>query len=264
MNYLEKIIIQKRAEVALSKERISLKELKLYKYYDQQSISLSAHITSSQHNGIIAEFKRRSPSKGVINGTADLKKTVSQYQKAGVSGVSVLTDEQFFGGSGLDLTEASDVLSIPILRKDFIIDPWQIYEAKAIGASAILLIAAVLTKKEALELSALANYLGLEILMELHGADEFSKINTFVNVAGINNRNLKTFEVDMQHSVRLVSQVPSSLPKVAESGIHTLDDIFYLQQNGFDGFLIGENFMKQANPGLACIEFCQQIKATVP
>ncbi len=227
--------------------------------FNHKAPSLTNHILSAQHNGIIAEFKRQSPSKGIINATAKVKTTVLQYQEAGVSAVSVLTDQTFFGGKEQDLSDAFEVLTIPILRKDFIVDPWQIYQARAIGASAILLIAAVLTKKEALEMASLASYLGLEVLMELHEEDELSKINEFVNAVGINNRNLKTFEVDLNHSVQLASRLPNSMPRIAESGIHNPETIRFLRRHGFNGFLIGENFMKQDNPGQACIDFCKSL-----
>ena len=260
MTYLKRIIDQKRLEVNAAKETIGLKQLLYYKDFNHKARSLSAHILSDQHNGIIAEFKRQSPSKGIINATAAVKQTVSQYQKAGVSAVSVLTDQSFFGGTDRDLSQAFEVLTIPILRKEFMVDPWQIYEARAIGASAILLIAAVLSKKEALEMAALASYLGLEVLMELHGEEELPKVNAFVDVVGINNRNLKTFEVDLNHSIKLAAKLPNSLPKVSESGIHSLDEIQFLRQHGFNGFLIGENFMKQDNPGQACLDFCNELQ----
>jgi indole-3-glycerol phosphate synthase len=258
MNYLDKIIEHKRTEVAQAKAKVSIKELQYYKNYGHQARSLANHIVSPLHNGIIAEFKRQSPSKGVINANADVAPTVRQYQQAGVSGISVLTDSKFFGGTGMDLSNAFDAITIPIIRKEFIIDPWQIYEARALGASAILLIAAVLTKKEAVDLAATANFLGLEVLMEFHDRDELEKLNAFVDIAGINNRSLKTFEVNLQHSIEMASLLPDSLPKVAESGIDSPETIAYLRSRGFDGFLIGESFMKQENPGAACIEFCKQ------
>ncbi len=260
MSYLKRIIDQKRIEVNAAKEAIGLQQLLYYKNFNHKAHSLADSILSARHNGIIAEFKRQSPSKGIINATAEVRATVAQYQKAEASAVSVLTDTKFFGGTKLDLSEAFEVLSIPILRKDFTIDPWQIYEARAIGASAILLIAAVLTKKEALELATLANYLGLEVLMELHDEEELPKVNAFVNVVGINNRNLKTFDVDLNHSVKLAKRLPDSLPRISESGIHTMEQIQFLRNHGFNGFLIGENFMKQSNPGQACIDFCKEMQ----
>ncbi len=258
MNYLDKIIAHKRIEVAEAKAKTSLKELQYYKNYGHQAKSLSRHITSASNNGIIAEFKRQSPSKGIINANADVASTVKQYQKAGVSGISVLTDNKFFGGTGMDVSTAFDALSIPIIRKEFIIDPWQIYEARALGASAILLIAAVLTKKEASDLAATANFLGLEVLMEFHDEDELDKLNAFVDIAGINNRSLKTFEVNLEHSIRMSKRLPDSLPRISESGIDSPETMNYLREQGFNGFLIGESFMKNENPGLACIDFCNQ------
>lgn len=174
----------------------------------------------------------------------------------------MLTDAHFFGGRNEDLTTARDATSLSILRKDFIIDPFQVYEAKAIGASAILLIAAILTKEEAIDLGSLANYLGMEVLMEIHDESEIEKINIYVDMVGINNRNLKTFEVDLQHSVRLAQLLPANKPKVAESGIHSVTDLRFLKTHGFNGFLIGEQFMKTVNPGMACQQFISEINTT--
>ena len=182
------------------------------------------------------------------------------YESAGASAVSVLTDIEFFGGSNKDLTTARDVISIPILRKEFIVDPYQVYEAKAIGASAILLIAAVLTPEETKELGSLASYLGMEVLMEFHDETELNRMNSYVDVAGINNRNLNTFKVDLNRSVELADKLPSNIPKVAESGISSVEDLLFLQSKGFSGFLIGENFMKSDNPGGACKEFSLNLK----
>jgi indole-3-glycerol phosphate synthase len=171
----------------------------------------------------------------------------------------VLTDHQFFGGCNNDLMAARKVTSIPILRKDFIIDSYQVYEAKAIGASAILLIAAILDIEQAKELGALANYLGMEVLMELHAPDETNRLNAFVDVVGINNRNLKTFEVNLEQSIQLAASLPADKLKISESGIHAPEDVLFLRKNGFDGFLIGENFMKTNDPAKAFEAFAKAI-----
>ncbi len=262
MTILDKIIEHKRAEVEEAKKRVSLDELKTSTYFALPVPSLSEFIQSSDKSGIIAEHKRQSPSKGIINDKLDVQEVVKGYEKAGASAVSVLTDKEFFGGNTEDLKRAKEVLSIPILRKDFIIDPFQIYEAKAIGASAILLIAAVLTPKEAKELGEIANKIGLEVLMEFHDESELDRMNRYVDVAGINNRDLKTFKVDLQKSVELAEKLPAGIPKVAESGISLPDDVKYLRSKGFTGFLIGENFMKTDNPGKACEEFVKRMTNT--
>ncbi len=259
MTILDEIIEYKRKEVEEAKTKVSVKELMHYRHFDKPVPSLNEFLLNPAKTGIIAEHKRKSPSKGIINDKADLKSIVIGYEKAGSSAVSVLTDTNFFGGSNNDLTTARDTIALPILRKDFIIDTYQIYESKAIGASAILLIAAVLSVEQATELGSLANYLGMEVLMEFHDEDELSRMNRYVSLAGINNRNLKTFEVDLSKSVELAKRLPADIPKIAESGIHSIKDIDYLLSHGFNGFLIGENFMKQNDPGIACVEFSKTI-----
>ena len=262
MTILDKIIIHKHTEVEATQARVSLKELMYYRHFDTAVPSLKGFLANPEKAGVIAEFKRQSPSKGIINDRVQVTDVVKGYEAAGASALSVLTDRNFFGGHDDDLTAARDVTTIPILRKDFIIDPYQIYEAKAIGASDILLIAAVLDVNQAKDLGALANYLGMEVLMELHDESELDRVNAFVDVVGINNRNLKTFEVNLDHSIHLAAQLPKYKLKVSESGIHAPEDVFYLRKNGFDGFLIGENFMKTDDPAQAAITFFQQIKQT--
>ena len=255
-SYLDKIMATKAECVAAAKRKVSLADVK--------SICADAHPTLPfaqsirNRNGIIAEFKRQSPSKGVIHGNIWPRDVVPYYEEAGVSAVSVLTDQMFFGGIIDDVREASSMLNIPVLRKEFINDPYQVYEARANGASAMLLIAAVLDRSQAEDLAGLASELGLEVLMELHNEDEFGYIVPGVTVAGINNRDLRTFVVDLQHSIRMAHLLPDNLPKISESGIRTIDDMMMLREGGFDGFLIGENFMKNTQPGPSCIEFCKQ------
>ncbi|MFY7838639.1 MAG: indole-3-glycerol phosphate synthase TrpC [Lacibacter sp.] len=259
MNILDKIIAQKRIEVEERKAKTIIAELKQQPLYTRATLSLKQFLLDDTKTGIIAEFKRQSPSKGVINGTADVVEVTSAYKNNGASCLSVLTDEQFFGGSTADLIKAR-VNNIPILRKDFIVDEYQIEEAKAMGADVILLIAACLTTAEVKRLAAYAKQLGLEVLLELHDEEELQHICDETEIVGINNRNLKTFEVDIERSLRMAKQIPDTKIKVAESGISSVENIQLFKANGFRGFLIGENFMKEENPGKAFAAFVQQLK----
>ena len=254
MNILDKIIIDKRQEVASKKKLIPLSYLMKSPLLERESFSMSQSILEG--SGIIAEFKRRSPSKQVINHKDSVIEVVSGYEKAGASGISVLTDTKYFGGSLDDLVQARDHLTIPLLRKDFIIDPYQIYEAKAFGADTILLIAAVLNPEEVTLFSQLAHQLDLEVLLEVHNEEELKRSDLdHVNLVGVNNRNLKTFEVSLETSKKLSSMIPDDKVKISESGISSVDAIVSLKQFGYSGFLIGENFMKTAAPGKAATEF---------
>lgn len=259
MTILDKIIAHKREEVAAQKALVSIKELEDQIKANAVIPQLRDFIGMPEHNGIIAEFKRQSPSKGLINGNAVPNDVALAYQQAGVSAMSVLTDKHFFGGEIADLQAAREVTNIPILRKDFTVDEYQIVEARAIGASAILLIAACLTKDEIQRFSKLAIDLGLDVLFEVHNQEELDKYCDEIGVVGVNNRNLKTFEVNLQNSIDLLQHFPQNVKKVAESGISNVDTIHMLKKEGFDGFLIGENFMRTQNPGQACIDFCKQL-----
>ena len=256
MNILDKIVAQKIVEVEQASKAVSVEQLMDKPLFNEAVPSLKNSIASPEKTGVITEFKRQSPSKGVINGKVKVEDVVTGYERAGSSALSVLTDQKFFGGCNKDLTAARQVTTIPILRKDFIIDPYQVYEAKAIGASAILLIAAILDVDQAKELGALANYLG----MEVHAPEETNRLNPFIDVIGINNRNLKTFEVDLEQSIKLAASLPDDKLKISESGIHTPEDVVFLRKNGFEGFLIGESFMKTADPAKAFTEFARAIK----
>jgi indole-3-glycerol phosphate synthase len=209
--------------------------------------------------GIIAEFKRRSPSKGVINDTVDVFHVTSGYTKFGASGISVLTDSEYFGGSGSDLQQAR-LNNIPILRKDFMIDEYQVVEARAMGADVILLIAACLSPYEVLSLASFAHGLQLEVLLELHDEEEIAHINEYTQLVGINNRNLKTFTVDMEKSISMAEKIGPGAVRIAESGISTPDDIVKFRQYGFDGFLVGERFMRENDPAEAFGDFVKNIK----
>jgi indole-3-glycerol phosphate synthase len=247
MNILEEIIEYKKTEVASLKKQRSLNELEKERYFKRNTLSLSKYIKDPQRTGIIAEFKRRSPSKGIINNRNSVEAVTRAYTAYGASGISILTDHKFFGGSLDDLTSARDN-HVPLLRKEFIIDAYQVYETKAFGADAILLIAACLTKEAVLELTLLAKTLNLEVLLEIHDETELDHINDQVNLVGVNNRNLKSFEVSLDNSIRLVQMIGDRFLKIAESGINGVDDVRLLKKAGFDGCLIGEYFMKQENP----------------
>lgn len=260
MNILDKIIAHKRTEVAERKERVPAQELEKQALFSRPVLSLKQFLLDPSRTGIIAEFKRQSPSKGVINGNADVVAVTSAYAKFGASGLSVLTDEHFFGGSTNDLVQAR-VNQVPILRKDFVIDEYQILEARAMGADLILLIAACLTPAEVQRLAAFAQSLQLEVLLELHAEEELEHICSETELVGINNRNLKTFEVDIERSLDMATRIPAGKIKVAESGISDPANIRLFQQHGFKGFLIGENFMKAQDPGAAFQDFVKQLAA---
>jgi indole-3-glycerol phosphate synthase len=261
MNILDTIIEQKKAEVARSKREISISELEKSKFFSRQTLSLKEFLLDDSATGIIAEFKRRSPSKGIINDHADVVAVTTAYTKNGASCLSVLTDEVFFGGRTADLIKAR-INHIPLLRKDFIIDEYQLLEAKAMGADVILLIAACLNRAEVKRLATFAKNLGLAVLLELHAEEELDHICNETEIIGINNRDLKTFTVDIDRSLRMAERIPADKIKIAESGISTVANIRLFKENGFRGFLIGENFMKEEDPGKAFAKFVQELNAT--
>lgn len=258
-NILETIIARKKNEVAKQKQLQPLHILEKKEQYALPRISLKKYLLDPSKTGIIAEFKRKSPSKGWINANADPVVVTTAYMKHGASGLSVLTDEQFFGGSLDDLIKAR-INKIPILRKDFIIDEYQIAEAKAAGADVILLIAANLTPSQVNSLAATAKNLGLEVLLEIHNEEELEHICDDVDIVGVNNRNLKTFEVSIATSIKLSRLIPSGKIKISESGISNVEVIKELKAYGFKGFLIGENFMKMPDPANAFALFAEQLK----
>lgn len=260
MNILDKIIAKKRNEVAEAQAKVSLAELKTYPLFSRACYALRESMLHPERTGIIAEFKRASPSKGLINGTASVAQVVKGYQDAGASAVSVLTDPDFFQGSLVDLTAARQALTIPLLRKEFIIDRYQIAEAKAYGADIILLIAACLDTAEIESLSIYAKSLGLSVLLEVHNEEELNRsLFNSIDAIGVNNRNLKDFSVSLAHSYDLVNKIPDRYIKVSESGISDPETITALRAAGFQGFLIGENFMRTDNPGAAIKEFVEQL-----
>jgi len=260
MNILDKIIAHKREELVIRKMMVSEKELVKSTYFDRACLSLCKNLLQENATGIIAEFKRKSPSKGFINQFADVVTITNAYTKFGASGISVLTDHEFFGGNTEDIIKARQN-EIPILRKDFIIDPYQIINSKAMGADVILLIAACLSPAEVKSLASLAKQVGLEVLLELHDDDELAHICDEIDMVGINNRNLKTFEVDINRSLKLAEQIPFEKVKIAESGITNVETIKLFKEAGFKGFLIGENFMKEKDTAGAFQKFVEQLKA---
>lgn len=260
MNILERIIESKKAEVEKKKMAQPVSQLQKADLFTRKTLSLKQYLRDASKTGVIAEFKRKSPSKGIINDQADVIEVTRAYTDHGASCLSVLTDEKYFGGCNNDLIKAR-VNQIPILRKDFIIDEYQITEARSIGADVILLIAACLKPGEVKRLAAFARSLKLEVLLELHVEEELEHICEETEIIGINNRNLKTFEVDIDRSLRMAEQIPAGKMKVAESGISRVEDILLFKRNGFDGFLIGENFMKARDPTIAFAEFVKHLKA---
>lgn len=262
MTILDEIIAFKRKEIEQRASTHPIKLLEQSIYFNSDCVSLKKYILRDDKSGIIAEFKRKSPSKGNINAYADVEKVTIGYMQAGASALSVLTDNHFFGGKNSDLITARKFNFCPILRKDFTISEYQIIEAKSIGADAILLIAAVLTKEEITRFSKLAFQLGIEVLLEIHTQEELDKYIPEISLVGINNRNLKTFEVDYENSIRLANQLPENTVKIAESGINNPKKIMDLKAHGFDGFLIGENFMKTAEPEITAKKFIEQINLT--
>ncbi|MGG9962453.1 indole-3-glycerol phosphate synthase TrpC [Ferruginibacter sp. SUN106] len=260
MNILDTIIAHKEIEVAAAKEKASIADLQQNELYSRKTFSLKQFLLDENKTGIIAEFKRKSPSKGIINDTADVVEVTKAYATNGASCLSVLTDEHFFGGTAADLQKAR-VHDIPILRKDFIIDEYQVVEARAMGADVILLIAACLSPARVKELAEFANRLQLEVLLEIHTEEELQHICDATAIIGINNRDLKTFTVDINRSIELGKKIPADKIKIAESGINNIETICTFKDAGFKGFLIGENFMKQPDPTIAFAEFVQQLKA---
>jgi indole-3-glycerol phosphate synthase len=254
MTILDKIVENKISEVKRSKESISQSSLETSKYFKRTCNSLVASLNSLNSTGIIAEFKRKSPSKGDINISVGIVETSQSYTKAGAACLSVLTDTLFFGGFKEDLFLARDNNpTIPILRKDFMVDSYQVYEAKSWGADVILLIAACLNSDQILEMSKLAHDLGMEVLLEIHDEKELEASPLeFIDVVGVNNRNLKNFnENNVNASLKLAELIPVNKTKISESCISEAATIQILKAHGYKGFLIGETFMKTKNPGLA-------------
>ena len=263
MSILKEIVANKQKEVLRRKNLISLSELESMPNFKKECLSFKEHLLNPEKLGIIAEFKRKSPSKGIINANADVKDVTAGYQAGGASAISVLTEIGYFNGSDIDLTNAKSVTSIPIIRKDFVVNIFQIAESKALGADAILLIAEVLEKEQLCEYLAYAHEIGLQALIEVHGELDLDKLPSAVQIVGVNNRNLNTFDVNLSHSANMLNLLPKNVLKVAESGIASVEDYLTLKQIGFDAFLIGEFFMRNHNPGEACLNFTNAIRGAI-
>ena len=263
MSILKEIVANKQKEVLRRKNLISLSELESMPNFKKECLSFKEHLLNPEKLGIIAEFKRKSPSKGIINANADVKDVTAGYQAGAASALSVLTEIDYFNGSDIDLTNAKSVTSIPIIRKDFVVDIFQIAESKALGADSILLIAEVLEKVQMSEYLAYAHEIGLQALIEVHGESDLEKLPSAAQIVGINNRNLNTFDVNLNHSANMLNLLPKDAVKVAESGIASVEDYLTLKQIGFDAFLIGEFFMRNHNPGEACLDFTNAIRGAI-
>ncbi|HZH86323.1 MAG TPA: indole-3-glycerol phosphate synthase TrpC [Brumimicrobium sp.] len=262
MNILEQIVDYKKTVVQESKDLNPIKKLEQSIYFDTTPVSMKSYLTREDKIGIIAEIKRSSPSTGIINNRIDIEKLSIEYMQAGASALSVLTDDKYFGGSNLDLEIARKNNYCPILRKDFIIDEYQIVEAKSIGADCILLIAACLSPQQCRNLAAFAKSLKLEVLLEITTKEEIeSHVNSNVDIIGVNNRNLKDFTTNISNSVELFEFLPKELVKISESGIKTAKQMVELKKTGFDGFLIGGYFMQYDDPGQACKTLIENYKS---
>lgn len=258
---LEEICLNKQKELFEAKQQCPPQQL--YRQVEKimetdQPLSLAEALNQSS-TGIIAEFKRRSPSKGNINVSAQPTEITPSYEKAGATAVSILTDNKYFGGSLTDLCNSRPLLGIPILRKDFTIDEYQIFEAKAAGANAILLIAACLTRQQCNDLAHIARQLGLDTLLEIHCAEETDHINPYINIVGVNNRNLHIFKTDINTSFQLADKLPDNITKISESGLSDPKDVLALKQCGYKGFLMGETFMKTTNPAETLSNFIKKL-----
>lgn len=258
-NILSTIIDAKKIEVENKKQSTPIEILEKSSYFQNKCLSLTQRLRNKELTGIIAEFKRKSPSKGWISPQANISSITTQYAQQPIAGISILTDQMFFGGNVNDILQVREQIKVPILRKDFIIDEYQLYEAKALGADVVLLIAAVLDKNIVLQLTKTAKSLGLEVLFEIHQQDELQKLNQHIDIVGINNRNLKTFEVDIKTSEQLFELLPQNVAKISESGISNIENIKKLKNVGFDGYLIGEKFMQTNQPAETLKNFIEEL-----
>lgn len=261
MNILEEIVAQKKKEVTERKSLFPEKLLEQSIYFGSRTVSMRKYILREDKFGIIAEIKRKSPSKGLINAHVSVERTSIGYMQAGASALSILTDSHYFGGKNEDLKEARKFNFCPILRKDFIVDEYQLIESKSIGADTVLLIAAALDPKQLKVLATFAKSLGLETLLEVHNEQELdSSLNEHIDLVGVNNRDLKSFEVSIDTSKNLAQKIPNDFVKVSESGISDPNTILDLRNEGFQGFLIGERFMQSSRPEKSCARFIESLK----
>lgn len=261
MTILDKIVADKRKEVELLKKQRSIQELEQSPYFQRTCFSISTTLRDENSTGIIAEIKRKSPSRGDIHPKVDVAVVSSGYIEAGASAISILTDTPYFGGKNEDVSLARSLNQAPILRKEFIVDEYQIVEAKSIGADVILLIASVLSPAKIKTFAATAKSLGMETLMEVHDKEELARsLNEYLHLVGVNNRNLKDFSVDINTSFSLAPKIPDDFVKVAESGLSKPKEVLRLSQHGFQGFLMGQRFMETQVPAKACAEFVGELK----
>lgn len=256
---LDTIIAAKQKEVQIRKKQLPLNELKIRLAEMPGKRSLRAAADRSTHLKIIAEFKRKSPSVSHINLAADAVAVAQAYEKAGAAAISVLTDLPYFGGKLMDLSEVRSAVSIPVLRKDFIVDTYQLWESKVFGADLILLIARTMDKSQLQSFLALARALDMEVLLEVHDVGDIEKITDLPDFIGVNNRNLQTFEISIDHSLSLAAYLPTEVPWVSESGIHHVQAAQSLHSSGYRLLLMGEHFMKDPMPGQKCSSFIQQL-----
>lgn len=261
MTILDTIVAKRKHDVVLQKHGFSLSSFEKAPLFNRTILSATEFIQLPTKSGIIAEHKRQSPSKGIINANVFLQDVVSGYERAGASCLSILTEFDHFGGTLSDLEEARSLVTIPILRKDFMVDEFQILEARASGADFILLIAACLSNKEVRKFAQIAKSLDLEVLLEVHTKEELDACCPEVDMVGVNNRNLKDFSVDIERSVALIADIPNDFVKITESGISDIQSVQYLASAGYEGFLMGENFMKHPNPGQACFDFISELQS---
>lgn len=259
MNILEKIIENKRKEVAEQKQKFSVQDLEKSVLFERKILPISEYILDVEKTGIIAEFKRKSPSRGVINTEVTVEEITTGYFRSGASALSILTDFNFFGGTDHDLIRARELNPIPILRKDFIIDEYQIVESKAMGADAILLIAAALDRERISSLARMARSIDLQVMLEVHDPEELDLINEYIGLVGVNNRDLKSFAVDLERSFHMAGMIPGEFIRISESGIASPIVIKQLKNVGFQGFLIGESFMRTPDPVSAFSNFVKHI-----
>ena len=257
MSILKEIVINKRMEIDYFKKNNPISKIEKSKYFNREVLSLKKSLI--EKSGIISEFKRKSPSKPNINLDADVLPITRGYEFSNSSGISILTDSKYFGGSNKDITSVRSLINIPILRKDFMIDEYQIIESKSLGADIILLIAACLSEEEVKNLSRFAKSFNLQVILEVHSEEELPYLCDSIDIVGVNNRNLKKFKTDINSSVNLASKIPSTFLKISESGISNSNEIFLLKEHGYDGFLIGEKFMRNDDPVSACNDFIKEL-----
>ena len=263
MSVLHSIVEHKKAEVALRKTQVPVSKLTNHAGFQRESISLTQALTDTTKPGILAEFKRKSPSLPNLNPSGDCGNTCAGYQAAGAAAVSILTDHEFFGGSDVDVSEGRENLHIPILRKEFIIDPYQVVEAKSSGADVILLIAAILSRDEARSLAKVAAECGLQVILEIHTKEEIGHWHESMHCIGVNNRNLSNFTTDVGLSHQLFQFLPTDAVKISESGLHSASIVGDLYTQGYRGFLMGEYFLKQLSPQEALSTFLHEVNAKI-